>query len=113
MTKLLPVGLAGKEIKQREETVRTRMSGSAIRTRTKSGHVMTRSDDSIKVRAVLALDCGVALVLHFIRHKNPGAFWILPATKKLRDTHLTHDRVLGSLCCLRFHEGAVREWYFK
>jgi hypothetical protein len=30
----------------------------------------------------LALGCGVALVLHFIRHKNPGEPWILPATKK-------------------------------
>jgi hypothetical protein len=29
-----------------------------------------------------ALGCGVALVLHFIRHKNPGEAWILPATKK-------------------------------
>jgi hypothetical protein len=30
----------------------------------------------------LALGCGVALVLHFIRHKNPGELWILPAAKK-------------------------------
>ena len=30
----------------------------------------------------LALGCGVALVLHFIHHKNPGEPWILPATKK-------------------------------
>jgi len=30
----------------------------------------------------LALGCGVALALHFIRHKNPGEAWILPATKK-------------------------------
>jgi biopolymer transport protein TolR len=32
----------------------------------------------------LALGCGVALVLHFIRHKNPGEPWILPATR-IRD----------------------------
>ena len=30
----------------------------------------------------LALGCAVALLLHFIRHKNPGEPWILPATKK-------------------------------
>jgi len=30
----------------------------------------------------LALGCVVALVLHFIRHKNPGEPWILPAMKK-------------------------------
>jgi hypothetical protein len=30
----------------------------------------------------LALGCVVALVLHFIRHKNPGDPWILSATKK-------------------------------
>jgi hypothetical protein len=30
----------------------------------------------------LAVGCGVALVLHFIRHENPGEPWILPATKK-------------------------------
>jgi hypothetical protein len=30
----------------------------------------------------LAVGCGVALVLHFSRHKNPGEPWILPATKK-------------------------------
>ena len=29
-----------------------------------------------------ALGCIVALVLHFIRHKNPGEAWILPAMKK-------------------------------
>jgi len=34
------------------------------------------------VPAVIALGCGVALAFHFIRHKNPGAPWILPATKK-------------------------------
>ena len=30
----------------------------------------------------LALGCAVALLLHFIRRKNPGEPWILPATKK-------------------------------
>lgn len=30
----------------------------------------------------LALGCVVALVLHFIRRKNPGEAWILPAAKK-------------------------------
>ncbi len=30
----------------------------------------------------VALGCGVALVLHFIRHESPGASWILTATKK-------------------------------
>jgi len=30
----------------------------------------------------LLLGCVVALVLHFIRHKNPGEPWILPVTKK-------------------------------
>ena len=30
----------------------------------------------------IALGCVVALVLHFIRHRNPGDPWILPATKK-------------------------------
>ena len=30
----------------------------------------------------LALGCVVALVLHFIHHKNPGESWILPAPKK-------------------------------
>jgi len=30
----------------------------------------------------LALGCGIALVLHFVRHKNPGDPWILPAMKK-------------------------------
>jgi hypothetical protein len=30
----------------------------------------------------MALGCVVALVLHFIRHKNPGEPWILPPTKK-------------------------------
>jgi hypothetical protein len=32
----------------------------------------------------LALGCGIALVLHFMRHKNPGEPWILPATR-IRD----------------------------
>jgi hypothetical protein len=30
----------------------------------------------------MLLGCVVALVLHFIRHKNPGEPWILPVTKK-------------------------------
>jgi len=30
----------------------------------------------------LLLGCVVALVLHFMRHKNPGEPWILPVTKK-------------------------------
>jgi hypothetical protein len=34
------------------------------------------------VAAAIVLGCAVALVLHFVRHKNPGAPWILPATKK-------------------------------
>ena len=29
----------------------------------------------------IALGCAVALVLHFIRHKNPGEPWILPAMR--------------------------------
>jgi hypothetical protein len=32
--------------------------------------------------AAIALGCGVALLLHFIRHETPGASWILSATKK-------------------------------
>ena len=32
--------------------------------------------------AALVLGCGVALILHFKRHENPGASWILSATKK-------------------------------
>jgi hypothetical protein len=28
--------------------------------------------------AAIALGCGVALILHFIRHENAGASWILP-----------------------------------
>jgi hypothetical protein len=30
----------------------------------------------------IALGCAIALVLHFVRHRNPGESWILPATKK-------------------------------
>ena len=30
----------------------------------------------------VALGLGVALVLHFVRHKSPGAPWILASTKK-------------------------------
>ena len=33
------------------------------------------------VPGAIALGCVVALVLHFVRPKNPGAPWILPATK--------------------------------
>jgi hypothetical protein len=29
--------------------------------------------------AAIVLGCGVALVLHFIRHETPGASWILPS----------------------------------
>jgi hypothetical protein len=32
--------------------------------------------------AAIVLGCGVALALHFKRHKTPGASWILPALKK-------------------------------
>ncbi len=32
--------------------------------------------------AAIVLGCGVALILHFIRHETPGAPWILSATKK-------------------------------
>ncbi|HTB17001.1 MAG TPA: hypothetical protein VK708_02745 [Bryobacteraceae bacterium] len=32
--------------------------------------------------AAFILGCGVALILHFMRHKTPGAPWILAATKK-------------------------------
>ena len=31
--------------------------------------------------AALILGGGIALVLHFARHKTPGAPWILPGTK--------------------------------
>ncbi len=34
------------------------------------------------VAAAIVSGSAVALVLHFTRHKNPGAPWILPATKK-------------------------------
>ena len=30
----------------------------------------------------MLLGCVVALVLHFIHHRNPGESWILPVTKK-------------------------------
>jgi hypothetical protein len=32
--------------------------------------------------AAIVLGCGVALVIHFIRHETPGTSWILPAAKK-------------------------------
>jgi len=32
--------------------------------------------------AAVVLGCGVAIVLHFIRHKTTGAPWIFDATKK-------------------------------
>ena len=32
--------------------------------------------------AAVVLGCGVALILHFIRHETPGASWILSAKKK-------------------------------
>jgi hypothetical protein len=32
--------------------------------------------------AAIVLGCGVAVILHFIRHETPGAPWIFPATKK-------------------------------
>jgi len=32
--------------------------------------------------AAIVLGCGVALALRFIRHKTPGASWILSAQKK-------------------------------
>ena len=32
--------------------------------------------------AAIVLGCGVALIIHFIRHETPGAAWILSATKK-------------------------------
>ena len=32
--------------------------------------------------AAIVLGCGVALIIHFIRHETPGKSWILPATKK-------------------------------
>ena len=36
----------------------------------------------VMLPAAIVLGCGVALVLHFIRHETPGASWILPAGKK-------------------------------
>ena len=32
--------------------------------------------------AAIILGCGVALVIHLIRHDTPGTSWILSATKK-------------------------------
>jgi len=32
--------------------------------------------------AAVVLGCGVALVIHFIRHETPGKSWILSATRK-------------------------------
>jgi hypothetical protein len=32
--------------------------------------------------AAIFLGCGIAVVLHFIRHETPGASWILPAANK-------------------------------
>jgi hypothetical protein len=32
--------------------------------------------------AAIVLGCGIALVLHFIRHETTGASWILSAPKK-------------------------------
>ena len=32
--------------------------------------------------AAIVLGCGVALIIHFIRHETPGKSWILSATKK-------------------------------
>jgi hypothetical protein len=34
------------------------------------------------VAAAIISGCAVALGLHFARHKNPGAPWLLPGTKK-------------------------------
>jgi hypothetical protein len=31
--------------------------------------------------AAIVLGCGVALILHFVRHETPGASWILPTKK--------------------------------
>ena len=33
--------------------------------------------------AAVVLGCGVALVLHFVRHKTTGAPWILSGTKEI------------------------------
>jgi hypothetical protein len=32
--------------------------------------------------AAIVLGCGVALIIHFIRHETPGKSWILPPQKK-------------------------------
>ena len=32
--------------------------------------------------AAIVLGCGVALIIHSIRHETPGRSWILSATKK-------------------------------
>ena len=32
--------------------------------------------------AAIVLGCGVAAIIHFIRHETPGESWILAATKK-------------------------------
>jgi hypothetical protein len=32
--------------------------------------------------AAIVLGCGVAAIIHFIRHETPGKSWILAATKK-------------------------------
>jgi hypothetical protein len=32
--------------------------------------------------AAIVVGCGVALILHFIRHETTGASWILPVKKK-------------------------------
>jgi hypothetical protein len=32
--------------------------------------------------AAIVLGCGVAVIIHFIRHETPGKSWILAATKK-------------------------------
>jgi hypothetical protein len=32
--------------------------------------------------AAVVVGCGVALVIHFIRHETPGASWIISAKKK-------------------------------
>jgi hypothetical protein len=32
--------------------------------------------------AAIVLGCGVALIIHVIRHETPGNSWVLPATRK-------------------------------
>ena len=32
--------------------------------------------------AAIVLGCGVALILHFVRHETPGTSWLLSATEK-------------------------------